>query len=305
MTRRPAPPQREPRHVSFVDGMWIVAPLPIDAPTDLPPGRKPDWTIALGRRSPGVDLDGVEWTGDVRGSEGVWARFGRRDAMRFVCLAGVAELRAAPGVRTAFLRHDRGPAWDLPALRRTSPYLASLLGRTALHAATVVLPRGAVVLCAHSGVGKSTLALTLDRQGFPVLGDDHVVLDPSASVGVGACASFPFVDVDTRPLPGMGGAAGGKGSAPLRTPRPREAVPVVEVAFLERGDRVLREPLPAPEALARLLRDFVFVADPADDEAQVARLDVCLRLLAAAPPVRWIVPSGIERLGEAVAGVVG
>jgi len=283
--------------------MLYEAPLVLDPAGAVPPNRKRDWQVVIGRRAPGVDLDGVAWTGDVRGSGGVWARFGRRDGLRFVCLHGIAELRAAPGVGGAFLRHDRGPDWDLPALRRTSPYLASLLGRTALHAASVVLPAGAVLLCASSGVGKSTLSVTLDRLGVPVLGDDHVVLDASAAAGVGAFASFPFVDVDARALPGMAGAAGGKGSVPLVTARPAGPVPVVAVAFLERGDRVHREPLPAPEALTRLLRDFVFVADPADDAAQTARLDACLRLLAAAPPVRLVVPSGLDRLPATAAAV--
>jgi len=42
-----------------------------------------------------------------------------------------------------------------------------------LHAATVVGPKGAVLLCGLSGIGKSTTAAALHRAtGWPLLGDD-------------------------------------------------------------------------------------------------------------------------------------
>jgi hypothetical protein len=51
-----------------------------------------------------------------------------------------------------------------------------------LHASAAVDPRGAAWLFAGpSGVGKSTLAYALSRQGWQILGDDGVVLEPTAS----------------------------------------------------------------------------------------------------------------------------
>jgi hypothetical protein len=50
-----------------------------------------------------------------------------------------------------------------------------------LHASAAVDPRGIAWLFAGpSGVGKSTLAYALSRQGWQILGDDGVVLEPTA-----------------------------------------------------------------------------------------------------------------------------
>ena len=49
-----------------------------------------------------------------------------------------------------------------------------------LHASAAVDPRGIAWLFAGpSGVGKSTLAYALSRQGWQILGDDGVVLEPT------------------------------------------------------------------------------------------------------------------------------
>ncbi|MDB4916390.1 MAG: hypothetical protein JWM95_4034 [Gemmatimonadetes bacterium] len=55
-------------------------------------------------------------------------------------------------------------------------------GRYYLHASAAVDPQGTAWLFAGpSGVGKSTLAYALSRQGWQILGDDGVVLEPVAS----------------------------------------------------------------------------------------------------------------------------
>ena len=258
----------------------------------------------------------IESTGDVRNEVGVWAAFGRLGDERIVSLRGVAELRAHPGERRAVVSHAGPASSDVAVLRRVSPYLATLLGRTALHAASVVLPAGAVLCCADAGTGKSTLARALDRAEFAVLGDDHVVLDVREGARIGAHPSFPFIDVhvggsnggsDGEDYPARIGPGGeGKTSVQLFSPRPTKPVPVVAVAFMTRGARdarVAREPIEPTDALARLLRDVVFVADPADEASQVARLDVCLALLKAAPAVRLEIPDGLDRMATTAAEV--
>lgn len=53
-------------------------------------------------------------------------------------------------------------------------------GRYQLHASAAVDPNGIGILFAGpSGVGKSTLAYALSRQGWRILGDDGVVLEPT------------------------------------------------------------------------------------------------------------------------------
>ncbi len=295
---------------SLVDGMCLEAPVAIPG-ARAPEGRPVDWTLAIERNAAPAAYDDVTWTGDARADDRVWARFGRRAEERIVLLDGVLELVAHPREGRALVAHRGRPGWDVAALRRAAPYLATLRGRTAMHAAAVVLPSGAVLLCGRAGAGKSTLALALDRAGFGVLGDDHVVLEIRDAGGVFAFPSFPFADVDgparraAEDVRKRGGAPGAeeKASVDFRSPRPLDAVPIVAVALLERGPRVARERIPAPEALAWLLREAVFVADPADDEAQVARLDACMRLLAAAPAVRLPVPAGLHRMTATAAEV--
>jgi|GEM_PF-7008789 len=295
---------------SLVDGMCLEAAVAVPG-APAPRGRPVDWTLAIERRAAAENLEDATWTGDARADGHVWARFGRRAEERIVRLDGVLDLVARPGERRARVAHQGRPAWDVAALRRAAPYLAALLDRTALHAAAVVLPAGALLICGRAGAGKSTLALALDRAGYSVLGDDHVVIDLSDDGRIRAHPSFPFSDVDGPARRAIDGdppkrqAPSGdeKASVAFSSPRPPEAVPIVAVALVERGARVAREPSAAPEALAWLLREAVFVADPADDDAQVARLDACLRLLAAAPAVRLVVPAGLDRIVDTAAEV--
>jgi hypothetical protein len=61
-------------------------------------------------------------------------------------------------------------------------------GLPTLHAATVVGPAGAVVLCGDSAAGKSTLAAALTLRGWSLLADD---LTPIAISEDGACLAQP------------------------------------------------------------------------------------------------------------------
>jgi len=295
---------------SLVDGMCLEAPVAVPG-APAPEGRPADWTLSFERSTAPATYHDVAWTGDAREDDRVWARFGRRADERIVVLDGVFELVADPLERRALVVHRGRPGWDVAVLRRAAPYLATLLGRTALHAATVVLPAGAVLLCGRAGAGKSTLALVLDHAGFAVLGDDHVVIEIRGTGGAVAHPSFPFADVDgparraAEDVPQRGGAPGAedKASVAFRSPRSLDAVPIVAVALLDRGPRVTRERIPAPEALPWLLGEAAFVADPADDAAQVARLDACMKLLAAAPAVRLVIPAGLDRMAATAAEV--
>lgn len=86
-----------------------------------------------------------------------------------------------PAVRLA--RYRLEPAFDtLPAKEQGDLLLLPLLhllrtrGISALHAAAVLSPAGAVLLAGESGRGKSTTAASLDAAGWPLLADDVLLL---------------------------------------------------------------------------------------------------------------------------------
>ena len=59
------------------------------------------------------------------------------------------------------------------------PRLIAHDGALVLHAGLVDTPRGAIACCATSGLGKSTLAAGLGREGWTLMGDDAAILsDP-------------------------------------------------------------------------------------------------------------------------------
>src|SRR5450432_2256668 len=74
------------------------------------------------------------------------------------------------------------PAARRCASRAPASRASRARGLYQLHASAAVDPRGIAWLFAGpSGVGKSTLAYALARQGWQILGDDGVVLQPTSS----------------------------------------------------------------------------------------------------------------------------
>jgi len=61
-------------------------------------------------------------------------------------------------------------------LDQVLPLVLNLKGREALHATTILTPRGACAFIGPAGAGKSTLAASFLRAGYPVLSDDCLVL---------------------------------------------------------------------------------------------------------------------------------
>ena len=83
-----------------------------------------------------------------------------------------------------------GGVWSAPGLAdiltRLELCIAEELvrrsGLVALHAGGVTVPRGALLIAGESGSGKSTLTAGLAHRGYPVLGDDAVLLAPDGFV---------------------------------------------------------------------------------------------------------------------------
>jgi hypothetical protein len=248
----------------------------------------------------------VAWTGDVSQESGRWGRFGRWEGHALVRLEGLFDLVADVDRGEAVLHHERGPEADAGLVRHALPYLAALEHRLVLHAAGVVLPEGAVVLCAEAQTGKSTLALALDGQGFPVLGDDHIAVELGPQ-GPHAFASLPTIDTLPASRAVFFAAEAdrpGKASAPCRTPRPEGAVPVSHLVFLTRSGQVVPRRVPAAEVVRRLLLDVLFMGDPGDVAEQGARFQQAVALAKAIPAYEIALPDGLERLAESLPQVV-
>ena len=141
-----------------------------------------------------------------------------------------------------------------------------------LHAATVVGPRGAVLLCGLSGIGKSTTAAALHRAtGWPLLGDDAAVLGLAGGQAVvRSCTQDIRLWDDARdwlglppgvPLPRHGTKA--RHPLPGRARQPAPVAAVVRLAAA--GEPVVDQPVPSRRLV--VLRDHLMRLDRADPAA--------------------------------------
>lgn len=288
-----------------VDGRRVATEVPLPLPRE--DGGAADWTLTIEREPVPLADDAVEWTGDVSQESGRWGRFGRWRGKNLVRLEGLFDLVADLDGHAATLHHDRGHEADPGMVRHALPYLGALERRLVLHAAGVVFPEGAVLLCAEAQTGKSTLALALDGRGYPVLGDDHIAVEMRSD---GPCAFASLPTIDTLPASRVvffpdEAARPGKSSAPCRTPRPAGAVPVHQLVFLRRDGHALPRRLPATDAVRRLLLDVLFVGDPGDLEEQGTRFEQAVALAKAVPAYEISLPDGLERLARALPQIVG
>lgn len=70
------------------------------------------------------------------------------------------------------------------------PRIVAHQGDLVLHAGAVASPQGALIVVGLSGTGKSTLTASMHQLGFPLLGDDAVVLQ-AGDEGVDCQAIYP------------------------------------------------------------------------------------------------------------------
>jgi hypothetical protein len=149
--------------------------------------------------------------------------------------------------------------------RTVWPTLLQLKGCEVLHASAVRTAQGVVAFCAPSNTGKSTLAHALSERGYPLWVDDALAAE-GRSEGV---LSYPLAShVRLRPssasyfgLPLEQAVRGRvrRAVASGHKPLPLLAVYVLERATqLPNGEVMRVEPLPAPGALAELLKHALF-----------------------------------------------
>jgi len=166
-----------PRHQ--VGSLVIASDLPLPEVPRAEP-REPECTFRL---RPARDLESAardwfhRWTPEGGETSLSFARIENGYLLRFHGLAdfevsadGAAiACQPLPGVPAVTLRHL--------LLDYVAPLVMSLRGRLVLHASAVLTPRGAVAFAGETGQGKSTLAASLARRGFPVVADDCLLLE--------------------------------------------------------------------------------------------------------------------------------
>jgi len=215
-----------------------------------------------------------------------------------------------PGLGSLLLTQD-GMEITCSSPQRMMPFL---LGRglglflewhgvPVLHGSSVCFPMGALALCGAKGMGKSSLAFTLNRHGIPSLSDDLVPLyGPDFRVLAGpahwklwpdigsrshAFASAPRVlpDFDKRVLPGSFSA-----DCP-----PLSALLLLEGRRNEATEMQLIR-LPPAQALTRLIGESYQIELIQALPCGKLRLPLLARLVEKIPVYRFIFPKGPQLL---------
>jgi hypothetical protein len=148
----------------------------------------------------------------------------------------------------------RSEDWASMIASQALPLAATIRGLEVLHAAGVVLNGEAVLLAGPSGVGKSSLAAALLRQGASLLSDDAVALSLSGDALI-AHPGFATLHLrsaeEDRLAPHQRSALGAptglvEGKRRYVSAHVAEAAPLAHVFLLERSERdPIIEPLQA------------------------------------------------------------
>ena len=212
----------------------------------------------------------------------------------------------APGVSAtmiAALRHNQ-----------IAPLLLNHSGKLVLHAAAIVLNRQALAFCGNSGRGKSTLAASFARRGYPFLTDDGLHLEPAAA----GYLAFPSLDsvrlrldsesaLFTRSSSDSGSSPLEKALLPAGLTMPHQScpVPLQAIYFMGEGtaEKVEFGRLAPGEALIELIR-HAFILD-VDDRARVrANFDRLADLSESVPVFTLDYPRRYDMLGDVIAAVI-
>jgi hypothetical protein len=182
-----------------------------------------------------------------------------------------------------------------------------------IHAAGVVDPAGrAWLFTGQTGSGKSTLAYALARQGWPILGDDGVIVEV-ASVGVVAHRWREPLRVSmtlSDAFPELAEASGATRMLP-GDPRQRAEVqvegarsaPVAALIWVEQGATDGITPLTPADALIELVRQSAWVLIA--DGGSPAHLAALRQIAVHVPSFRLVhSPAQLHRIHETLAAAL-
>lgn len=249
--------------------------------------------------------DGRAWLSCARIGGGYLLRYaGLADFVVDGCGREIACSRIERGTSSFTIRHL--------LLDQTLPLVLNLRGREAIHATAVVTPHGACAFVGPAGAGKSTLAASFLFAGYPVLGDDCLVLEETDQIL--ATPAYPglrlwkdaFEALAARsvlPIP----VADYTDKARLLGPQlfsefPSKPHPLARIYLVERADSSEKdltagrvEETSAREAFVALVSS-AFPLDITDRSMLARQFRFFERLLAKVPVRRLRVPNGFDGL---------
>ena len=133
------------------------------------------------RRAQGLGSGSWQWFHRHCLSDGKhWLSVAKQEAEYLLRFHGLADFQALANRREIWCQPEPDTDAETIAhllLGQVMPRVLSLQGKLVLHASAVVTPAGAVAFIGETGWGKSTLAASFGRQGFPLLADDCLLVE--------------------------------------------------------------------------------------------------------------------------------
>lgn len=172
---------------------------------------------------------------------------------------------------TSTIDIDPDPGFDqrligLPLLGPVLSLLAHRRGKLVLHGSAVMIDGRAHVFLGDKGDGKSTTALALVKEGYPLISDDVIVLQPDGAGTMWIEQGFASMKLDVAMLadfpgesftvlqPDDGLYTAGKSRVCLKQPPIPVRVPLERIHCLKRGFANALTPLSAAMTLHALIR---------------------------------------------------
>jgi len=196
------------------------------------------------------------------------------------------------------------------------PVMAMLLhlrGRLVLHASCVSVNGQGVAFLGHKMAGKSTTAGAFLRAGHTLVSDDLVGLDLLSQGGASVAPAFGQIKLtpeasEALRLEAEVLSAGERAMMMKQQHRLADKlvtsdVPMAAICILERGSEAKLTRLSEGEALPELLvHSYVqrFGSAALPTQVKAAHMKHCIKAMAQIPVYRMTVPTGLDRLHEAV-----
>jgi hypothetical protein len=161
-----------------VGGLVVQSALPLLELRQVP-AQVADWTFAVVDAPPPAagepfheiaTPDGVLWLALIRAEDGYVLRFPDLATFHLDVARRLVSCHSEADVDDDTLRHL--------LIDQVVPYLLAHGGETVLHGSAVALAGGVLAFVGPSGAGKSTLAASFALDGFPLVADDFLLVEP-------------------------------------------------------------------------------------------------------------------------------
>lgn len=189
-------------------------------------------------------------------------------------------------------------------------------GRLVLHAGAIETPDGAIAFIGDSGRGKSTLCAAFAAAGFPVLGDDGLVVRRRDPEGFETLPTYPGLRLLPGPLEFVFGSEAKGTPVAGGAPKKRLAaaangfvhcerpVPLRAIYQLDDGPRITIQPMSGPDAFVTLVRS-TYHLHLGDARRSAVLFEQLAALLDAVPLRRLAYPRRLSLLPALRDAVLG